>query len=120
MVPDRPKQSGPLVLSTMNNEQNTPKPPVGELVLSLQFEQLTKLNSGHFGRIWSDVFPEFRCDPDAEPIDDQFEDLGGPMKLIRGFAIGPDLATDFARFNELDLCATGEARDRITQSTIRF
>lgn len=74
----------------MNVDQNTPKkPPVGELVLSLQFEQLTKLNSGYFGRLWSEVFPEMRCDSDAEPIEDQFEDIGGPMRLNRGFAIGP-------------------------------
>lgn len=73
----------------MITEQNTLKPPVGELVLSLQFEPLTKLNSGHLGRIWTEVFPDLRCDPDVEPIEDQFEDLGGPMKLIRGFAIGP-------------------------------
>ena len=73
----------------MSVEQKDEKPPVGELVLSLQFEPLSQMNSGHFGKFWQEVFPDLRCDPDSSPIDDQFEDLVGPMKFVRGFSIAP-------------------------------
>jgi len=73
----------------MTVEKLPSKPPVGELVLSVQFTPLSKMYSGHFGMFWQEVLPEWKCEQDADSIQDQFEDLDGPMKFMQQISFGP-------------------------------
>lgn len=53
-------------------------PPVVEVVMGVQFQPLTQLQSPHFGLFWQTVRPEYSSCKDNPPIAPQLEDLDRP------------------------------------------
>lgn len=60
------------------------QPPVVEVVLSVQFEELKEFHVPHFGMVWNEVRDRFPIIEEHPPLDPTIERFGLPRKAPRG------------------------------------
>ncbi len=92
----------------MDNETPTfETPPIVELVLGVQFNQLRRMQSAHYGRFWDAIGTDWLNPRDNPPIQEQFEFFGRERGVTRlQIEPGPPL-------NRLTLI--NQSKDRLVQ-----
>lgn len=81
----------------MNETPTFNNPPVVEFVLGVQFSPLTRLTSGHYGRLWNELGADWGKPEDAPSINDQFELFDSPKWRHREgvqFRLGKGMPAD--------------------------
>src|SRR6266536_5879861 len=75
------------------------RPPIDELVLSIQFGSLTKFRSGHIGVLWNEFRREYPKMTEQMPLLPAFETFGVPPQApVSGIQIENLLASPMSRF----------------------
>jgi uncharacterized protein (TIGR04255 family) len=73
-------------------------PPVTEVVLSIQFETLTKFENVHVGLLWQQYSTEYPSVSEHSPLSPQFETFGTPRRSLPPFQIETFYSPPMARF----------------------
>lgn len=99
------------------------KPPVGEVVLSIQFEPLKSLNAAQLGYVWSlfkDDFPKGSQKPPIEPVVEKFTDKSVELGNRVSFTlVNDDLVPRLWFKNEKETDLIQVQKDRFLRNWIR-
>jgi uncharacterized protein (TIGR04255 family) len=77
---------------------NFNRPPINEVVLSVQFRALSNFGNGHVGVLWSKFRKDYPELAEKPPIQAAFETFGGGLPSPQGIQIETLLAPPMSRF----------------------